>query len=251
MIYHLSEYKRSRIVGLPDIHLPEDHEKALDFSCELIESQKAKTVIQFGDVFDLHNYSKYENHHLAPSRKEECDMIRDSLKRWGKRIKRMICVVGNHDIRWLYALERVLGRAVSSHDFTREMRHWFGLPAGWEFHDELNLNLKTGPFRIMHGDESGASKVPGKTAMMMGRSVMRGHNHSLFFIHATSTPDQLLFDVFGGCLVNLKSPYAFKYKRKPVKRDVLGAVSIVDGVPQLHPMFFKPNKIVSGKDQIY
>ena len=241
--------KRDTVLFIPDLHLPAENPNAINFLKKVEDEWGCNKVIQVGDVYDLHNWSRYERHPLAPNRGEEVELCRKHTKKWAKAFPDMDLIIGNHDYRWVNLLTNQFGLEVSTLKFEKEVQHWFSAPKSWRFHDRLRFEACTGPWTVIHGDEQGASKVPGKMSALLGTSVVRGHTHTKSFVNLHATEDQLLFDVIIGCMVDEDHPYAFSYRRKPITKDIIACMVLYEGVPHIIPHFKPPKKVIRKLSQ--
>ena len=73
-----------------------------------------------------------------------------------------------------------------------------------------------------------------------GMCTVQGHYHTSFKIDYWSNPNELLWGMQVGCLINMKS-LAFEYNKLQKSRPVIGTGVIIDGLPILIPMVLDKN----------
>ena len=79
-----------------------------------------------------------------------------------------------------------------------------------------------------------------KVAQQYGMCTVQGHYHTSFKIDYWSNPNELLWGMQVGCLINMKS-LAFEYNKLQKSRPVIGTGVIIDGLPILIPMVLDKN----------
>ena len=112
-----------------------------------------------------------------------------------------------------------------------------GVGKGLTWHEDLILKASNGQkIYFCHGKYKDVLKV----AQQYGMCTVQGHYHTLFKIDYWSNPNELLWGMQVGCLVNMKS-LAFEYNKLQKSRPVIGTGVIIDGLPKLIPMVLKDN----------
>lgn len=236
---------KKNILIIADTQFPYDREDYLDFCKAAAKKYKCGRVIHIGDVVDALNYSNYEKDPDAPSIEEEICKVRETFKRWEKAFPTVECVIGNHDRR--------ISRKLSQAGFSEKMlsldhifRHVLDFPKKWSLHEKIMVKGQLGNVYCIHGDEKGASVVPGRTMSKFGASIIRGHHHTQAYLYYHSTPHELRFDMIVGCGIDKKS-VAFKYNRKDISRPIYACGVLLDGIPHLIPMHLDKDGKWDGK----
>jgi len=85
-----------------------------------------------------------------------------------------------------------------------------------------------------------------KVAMQYGMNAVQGHYHTKFSISYFSNPDQLVWGMQTGCLINQKS-MAFQYAKNFKTRFIVGCGMIINGQPKLMPMMLNEHGKWIGK----
>ena len=123
------------------------------------------------------------------------------------------------------------------HEVFKSYNHMLGVGKGWTWHEDLILKASNGQkLYFCHGKYKDVLKV----AQQYGMCTIQGHYHTLFKIDYWSNPNELLWGMQVGCLVNMKS-LAFEYNKLQKSRPVIGTGVIIDGLPKLIPMVLKDN----------
>lgn len=228
---------KKNILCIGDTQFPFQHIDYLDFCAAVRDKYNCGTIIHVGDVADCLNWSRYERDPEAPSPLEEISLLKASFEDWADVFPRVRCVVGNHDNRIRSKLDSA-GFPAKIFGTEQIFRQFLSLPKGWTWEPKIMINTRSGPFNFIHGDERGSSVVAGTTARKMGESVVKGHNHTQSFCHATSCNDMIRFDMNVGCGFDRES-VAAKYARKDLTKSIYGCAVIEDGIPHLEYMYTK------------
>ena len=110
-------------------------------------------------------------------------------------------------------------------------------PKGWEWHDNLTLELPNGQLLfVTHGVRKNGIKL----AQQMGCNTIQGHYHTEFNINYASSPSQLYWSMQVGCMIDDKS-MAFHYNKTTAIRPIIGCGMVLDGQPLLLPMVLDKN----------
>ena len=109
--------------------------------------------------------------------------------------------------------------------WVRKYNEVLGTP-GWDFVEEMEI----GDINFIHG-EGGTARTRMKNEL---QSQVQGHYHNQFYIEYAVGPTTRIFGMQVGCGVDRKA-YAMAYGKR-FKKPVIGCATIIDGVPQLHPM---------------
>ena len=84
------------------------------------------------------------------------------------------------------------------------------------------------------------------SAKELGMSLCVGHQHTKSSIELFSSPLALNFAMCVGSSIEPKHE-AFKYGKNFIKRPIISCASIVNSIPQLHPMFLDNNGKWTGQ----
>jgi len=218
----------SRILVIPDLHAPYMHQDAVKFLTALKKKYKPTRVVQLGDETDKHAMSFHDSDPDLDSAGRELENAIDQLQPLYKLFPKMDILDSNHG-SMVFRKAKHHGIPVA---YIKDYRDVLRAPKGWVWHNDLFLQHKNGaPMYFCHGIAANVMKV----VQQRGVSCIQGHYHSVFSVGFISNPYNLLFGLQSGCLVDKKS-LAFAYSKLNLKRFILGASVIIEGVPQLIPM---------------
>lgn len=217
------------ILIMPDIQAPFHHPDTLPFLVKLRDKYKPTRVVNIGDLCDLYCLSNWIKSPEAISPKEEIKKMLDFTKQISTEFPVVDILTSNHDKRLLRAAER---SQIPKH-FLKSYNEWMGLPNTWKFHDELLIDS----IMFTHGNEIGVggSNAAIQRVLHYGRSCVCGHLHTMSEIRYFANREKLLFGMQVGCLIDRKA-IAFEYERQNLKKPILSAGIIIDGIPMLIPM---------------
>jgi len=123
------------------------------------------------------------------------------------------------------------------HEVFKTYNEMLGVGPGWTWHEDLILKASNGQkIYFCHGKYKDVLKV----AQQYGMCTVQGHYHTVFKIDYWSNPNELLWGMQTGCLIDMKS-LAFEYNKLQKSRPVVGSSVIIDGIPKLIPMVLKNN----------
>jgi hypothetical protein len=123
------------------------------------------------------------------------------------------------------------------HEIFKSYNHMLGVGKGWTWHEDLVIKASNGQkIYFCHGKYKDVLKV----AQQYGMCTVQGHYHTSFKIDYWSNPNELLWGMQVGCLINMKS-LAFEYNKLQKSRPVIGTGVIIDGLPILIPMVLDKN----------
>ena len=213
----------SRILIVSDLHEPSSRLGALEFCKDLRDKHKTDTTIFIGDVTDWHSISFHAHHPEMPGPKDEFELAFECLQKWYEVFPDATICLGNHDRRIVRLAESVNIPA----RFIRGFGETWETP-GWNWIDEIVID----DVLYTHGDGQGGSMYPAyNMAKGMGMSCVIGHHHSAGGNKWLVNPLRRTFGLDTGALVDDKA-LAFAYNKKSIKRSVLSAAVVIDGVPQ-------------------
>lgn len=184
-------------------------------------------VVQLGDLNDQHTLGRFDPEPDARGTCEELEAARDFNKKLAKLFQHMTITLGNHDTRVIKRMKKV---GIPS-AFYKDLAEVYGAPASWKYTDEITIN----GIRFFHGDGFSGPSAALKAAELYRQSVMIGHVHAAAGVaYSTGTKDSI-WGACSGCLVD-NAALAFAYGKTCVRKPVLGASVVVDGVPYFIPM---------------
>ena len=220
--------KNDRVLIISDLHIPYEHPDSLAFLKALKKELDPTRVVSTGDELDKHALSYHDNDPDLPSAGQELEMSIERLQEYYKLFPKMDIVESNHgSMIYRKALTNGLPKA-----YIRDYNEVLGAPKGWVWHENLMLQYKNNaPIFITHGMSANVMKV----VEQYGMNVIQGHYHSTFSIGYISNPQNLLWGMQVGCMVDQKS-LAFAYSKLFRKRFIIGCGAIIEGQPVLYPM---------------
>lgn len=230
--------KHKTILVIGDLHMPFSHADTIPFLSAIKKKFKPTKVVQIGDEIDGHSLSFHEHNPDLPSPKDELALARKHLQPLYKLFPNVDVIESNHG-------SLVYRRAINSglpREVMKDYKEVLNAPSGWNWHFDLTLQTELGPVYFHHGKSSSI----GKLSQSMSMNAVQGHFHSKFYISYWSSPIGLFWDANCGCLVDDKS-LALSYAKNTLARSIIGAMVIVNGVPQLIPMVLQPGGRWCGK----
>ena len=216
----------SRVLVIPDLHLPFEHDRALKFCKAVYKRFDCNKVICTGDMLDIHQISRHVSEPDSMGATEELAAAKRKIKEWAKAFPKLDLVIGNHDaIPKRQAKEVGLPSA-----YLKDIKEVYGMPNSWKLKSRV---VQDGVLYI-HNAGSGKYAAINK-AKDMSMSVVCGHTHrhggTIYF----SNPFKLFFGMNVGCLID-KDTYAMRYNNN---EPSLGCGVVIDG----HESFFIPMKM--------
>ena len=219
-----------KILCIPDIHFPYANYEAIKQIYAWKKKHKPDLVIFLGDITDSKAWSKYSKDPDDDSPQTEFDRAEADMKQLHKMFPKAICLIGNHDVRPMSkALEAGLPRQLIN-----SLDKVFAYP-GWEWHisnKPFVAHVPDAKIAFIHGDES--KGTPGQKASKLGMSVVQGHTHQASLEYIT-TFNHRVFGIECGHVADLESK-GMKYAAKNPTSCTTCFVSIIDGIPQIHPL---------------
>lgn len=213
----------SKVLVIPDLHEPSSRPGALAFCRDLRRKHKTDTTVFIGDVTDWHSVSFHAHHPEMPGPNDEYEIAFRCLHKWYKAFPKAIVCLGNHDRR--------IVRLAESVNIPKRWIRGYGegwKTPGWKWVDDIVIDEVS----YDHGEGQGGSMYPAFNKMKnMGMSCILGHHHSAGGVKWLVNPLRRMFGLDTGALISDKS-MAFAYNKKAVKRSVLSAAVVIDGIPQ-------------------
>ena len=215
----------SRVLVIPDLHLPVAHSEALRFCVDIYNQWSCDRVVFIGDVVDHHAISFHSKNPNCPSAAHEYDMVREQLYQWRDTFPVAAVTIGNHDNR----PQRVAEDAGMPDVYMRNLKELWETPLWrWDYSIEID------DVYYFHGIGGGKTPALNK-ANTMGMSVVMGHCHSVFGTHWGAGPKKRWFGCDCGCLIDNEA-WQFAYGKHMSKKPILGCAVVIDGTPYLEPM---------------
>lgn len=226
------------ILVISDMHHPYAHPDTERFLKAVKSKYKPDTVVCIGDEVDFHALSYHESNPDLPSAGDELDKAIKSLQPIYKMFPNVTVIESNHG-------SMVLRKAMTGGIPTKAIKSYNDVleaPRGWKWVFDTIIHTPTGPVYFCHGKTG----TPGRLAAQFGMSAVQGHFHERAQITYISTPEKLMFDAHTGCLADDKS-LALGYNKINVKRPIVSIIVIVNGFPQIIPMYLLKSGRWSGK----
>ena len=212
----------SRVLVIGDVHEPATHPGYLAFCQYLEEKWQTTRTVFIGDLLDMHAVSFHPSEPDAAGPDAEADQAAERVSRWFAAFgKGSIVTTGNHDerVHRLAASVRIPGR------FIRDYAKLWNTP-GWRWVRDVTID----GVHYWHGTGMGG-QMPALTAAKASmRSTVLGHVHSVAGVHWAAGPDRRVFGMDTGCGVDIDHP-AHRYGRNLMRKPILGAGVVLDGVP--------------------
>ena len=218
----------SRILVIPDLHAPYQHEDALDFLVDMKNKYRPTRVINMGDELDKHSLSYHEKQPDLLGAGDEFRAGKKVMHDLYKIFPKMDIMESNHGS--LHIRKSIT--AGIPLDYLRPYNEVLEVGNGWKWHSDLIVTLPNGQdCYFTHGKSARGITL----SQNMSMNCVQGHYHSEFNIHYWSNPRNLYWSMQVGCLVDDKS-LAMAYNKLTLKRPILGCGLIIDSKPLLETM---------------
>ena len=222
-----SSYDSSRVLLLPDLHIPYHHKKTFDFIEFLLDKYNPTMVICIGDEVDSHSLSFHASDPDLDQSGGELEAAQSYINRLYEYIPNMYLLHSNHgSMVYRKAKEHGISR-----QYIKQYSDVLGTPT-WQWFLDLTITLPNGQQVYCH---HGKSANVLRLSQTMGMCAVQGHYHEQAGISYWSNPNQLMWGMQLGCLIDRKS-LAFAYNNVNLKRPVLSAGVIIESVPHIEPM---------------
>lgn len=223
-------YQDKTVLLLSDLHAPYHHPDSLAFLKAVKNHYEPDLVVSVGDLADFHGISFHDSDPDLDSAGLELEKLQDFSGKLEKLFPDLYIVGSNHgDLPLRKALSNGLPREIF-----RPFNEIYGVGEGWKFLDDLTLKdpLKKEPdLYICHSIKKNALQV----AQQRGQRFVCGHYHESFEISYCGNPNELLWAMIVGCLIDKKSR-AFAYNQLNLNRPIIGTGVVENGYPTLLPM---------------
>jgi hypothetical protein len=219
----------SRILIIPDLHMPYCHIDALDFLHKIKKTLQPTRIICLGDELDYSAMSFHDSDPDLDSSGRELLLGLGYIDTLHELFPKMQLLHSNHGSM---AYRRARHAGMPRH-LLKSYNDVLGVPENdWSWHGEIILKLPNGTkCKFVHGISSNILAA----SQSIGMSLVQGHHHSLFELRYWSAGNGLHFGVTSGCLIDDQS-LAFAYNKLQVKRPLIGVTFIENSEPRLIPM---------------
>lgn len=219
-IENKSTQSNETILVIPDLHIPAELEKALEFCIKIKNEYSATKVVFIGDIIDNYCLSLHmKNANFNYTATQEIEAVKYLIKDWYKAFPNATVIGGNHDMSRLFKTANVTG--IPSLWF-KELKDILETP-NWEFKNEYVFQN----IYFNHGEKAEAKKV----AIYKGMSTVQGHRHTLSYI---DYPRKDVFAVQVGTLVD-RNKMNFDYAKHTLSDWWNGVCIIKNNIPILIP----------------
>lgn len=216
-----NEKSIENVLCIPDLHLPFNHNKALDHCIKTYIKYKCNRVIFLGDLIDNSQTSRWDPNPNSKSPLDELKISIKKLKPWYETFKEATVTIGNHELRILKKLQR---NSIAS-IWMKEYKEVLEVP-NWNFVDQIILNN----VKYIHGE--GYTNTL-QSILYSEENLVFGHLHTKFELIYTK-------ERFAMCLGWLgdRNSSAFSYAKSGIKQQQLGCGVILENgtLPILIPL---------------
>jgi predicted phosphodiesterase len=218
----------SRILIIPDMHLPYAHPDLWKFLRAIKRKFNPDRVICLGDEVDHHALSFHDSDPDLDSAGPELDKAIRFLKPIYKLFPNVDVLESNHG-SLVYRKALVAGiprRALLGYRDTLEA------PQGWRWHFDLRLKMSNGIDLYLH---HGKSAKAAALSLQEGACSVEGHFHTKFHVTYWRNSSGLYWGMHCGYLADANS-LAQAYAKSNMQKGIVGAAMILNGQPMLLPM---------------
>lgn len=221
--------KKDNFLFIGDIHLPFEHQRALEF-CKSLQKDfdvPHSNIYSVGDLVDLYHFSRWPK---SPDARltvnQELDLSREKIRKWSRAFPEMHICESNHDSR---IMKKALQAELPS-QVIRSFQEIFELPDQWQIKEQFVI---CGPdILVCHGEEFPCAL---QAAIAYGLNVVQGHHHSKFGVQYRASRMQELWGAATGWLGDAEQ-FAFAYGIHSKQKMILGSIVVVNGVPYPIPL---------------
>lgn len=231
-------FNSQRVMHIPDIHAPFDHEDAPAFIQACIDKYQPTVFVLAGDELDQHAISAHDSDPNGFSPGHELTAGLKRLERYYALFKEALVCESNHGQR---PFKRAYKAGLPS-QYLKTYAEFMDAPQGWVWDAEFEIDGVV----YSHGESATGANGALQLAIRQGKSQAVGHWHgnagASYFHNGTNT----VFGLYSGCLIDADS-YAFRYGKHFKLKPILGLSIIDSGVPLFVPMRLDQNKRWTGK----
>ncbi len=215
--------KKSRVLAISDLHIPACHPQALAFAKEVYKERKCNKVVFLGDICDNHTVSNHpKNVSYSTDPKKELQEQRNEIAKWYKAFPSATVILGNHDLR----AQRLAAEKNVVDERFKEFHELYNTP-GWQWVNSIVIDN----VYYVHGDGSGGGNICPALSAAKARmqSVVMGHYHSIAGVNYAAGPNQLIFGMNVGSLVD-HTHKAMEYdKKNEIRKPIVSLGVVIDG----------------------
>ncbi len=211
----------NKILCIGDIHEPVSRPRYLEFCQDLYEAWGCDDVMFLGDIADWHAVSFHKHHPECPGPIDEYDLAFEQIQRWYKAFPEARVCIGNHDERLIRLGEdnNIPKKFIRNFNEVWETPGW-----NWDYYHIVD-NVY-----YFHGTGNGGLYPAPNAAKKMLMSVVMGHCHTAAGIKWLASPQRRIFGMDVGCGIDDEA-WAFAYGRHVIKRSIISAAVVLDGIP--------------------
>ena len=220
----------NNILVMPDLHAPYHHKDALDFIRAVRDKYIPDLVVNLGDEVDNHALSFHDSDPNLKSASGELAAARLVIKELHDIFPSKLICHSNHGSLH-YRRAKAHGIPVEYLRTYREILFPTGGGANWDWNYSHTVLTDLGPVHFKHQCSGPAVNA----AAHEGCNVIVGHNHGSFEVSYKASRQRLYYGATVGCLID-RTALAFAYGKETGNKPMLGAMMIVNGVPNLIPM---------------
>ena len=228
----------SRILVIPDLHLPYGHQDAFDFLYKIKKILQPTRIICLGDELDFHAMSFHNADPDLDSAGKELIKAIGQISYLKELFPKMDLLESNHGS---LAYRKAKFNGMPRH-LIKPYNQVLEVDNDWSWHESIILELPNGR-RCKFVHQAGSNVL--LSSQTGGMSLVQGHHHSLFDIRWWDGGNGNNFAITSGCLIDYVA-YAFAYAKLQLKRQQLGITFIEDSIPHLIPMNVDSNNKWTG-----
>lgn len=222
----------SKVLVIPDLHLPYNHIDALSFLSYIKKKEKPDLIVNLGDFEDWHGINMHDHDPDGMSPGYELLALREAAKPFFKLFPNLLMCTSNHGS---LPLRRAFKFGMPK-ELIKSYNEIIGAPDGWELADSWEIDN----IIYEHGDPFTGATAALKAAEQNMQSTVIGHIHSHAGIQYSANSKHLIFGFNCGCLIE-HTAYAFEYAKKIKKKPILGCGIVQNGIPTFIPMLLNTN----------
>lgn len=206
---------------IPDLQIPFEHKKALEFCKYLARHYKIPKdhILCVGDESDQIMGSMYDKDpdgtHTPMS---ELNETISRLKEWYAAFPVCKVAISNHGVRWA----RKAAHAGIPSAMMRSYKSIIEAPDAWQWEQRHVIDMGRAKVILTHGMEYGGKNAIRQAVELESHSVVFGHHHSVAGVIPIVTPSQTKWAMGVGCLIDVDA-YAFAYGKYNRFKPCLGA----------------------------
>jgi hypothetical protein len=224
----VEEHANQRVLLISDLHIPYQHQDAIEFLEHLKNKYNPTRVICLGDECDKHSLSFHLSNPDLPSAGDELQKALPTIAKLHELFPIMDVLASNHG-SMIYRKAEANGLPKA---YIKSYNDVLGVSKNWMWYNDLTITLPNG--QSCYGHHGKASDVL-KLSQTMGMNCYQGHYHESFGVKYWANPNGLYFALQTGCLVDNHS-LAFNYNNVNLKKPIIGTALIIDSLPVLEPM---------------